>query len=147
MHQSQGRRVDSPDLPFSSRLSRSRARAARIRACPASRTWIKTGRESASLEYKQSAAWADLSASSHPHVPSGWRTHATAERSSSAWQKGPGGTFSYDGMSDDHLASFPAEEDLVAAVNGFAEPFISLMLERVDTPDGTFLVISVPEFV
>jgi len=56
------------------------------------------------------------------------------------------GRFTPSGVAPDHLARFPTEEDLQAAVKGFAEPFVAVLLDRCEDDGRTFLVISVPEF-
>ena len=105
---------------------------------------IARGRESVGLEYKQSAPWSELRVNLIRTVLGMANTRGggrivigVAERD---------GGYSPDGMSDEHIASFPTEEDLRAAVNGFAQPFVETLLDECEHDGWRFLVITVPEF-
>lgn len=105
---------------------------------------IAAGRESPNLEYKQSAPWTALR-------PALIRTvlGMTNTRDGGAIVVGVAerdGAFHPDGMSGEHIASFPSEEDLRAMVNGFAEPLVEPLLDEREHDGKPFLVITVPEF-
>ena len=104
---------------------------------------IAAGRESPNLEYKQSAPWDDLRVNLIRTVLGMTNTRdggaivvGVAERD---------GAFNPDGMDAGHIASFPTEENLRAAVNGFAEPFVEPLLDEREHDGKRFLVITVPE--
>ncbi len=106
---------------------------------------IAAGRESAGLEYKRSAPWDDLRVNLIRTVLGMANTRGggrivigVAERDD--------GAFSPDGMSAEHIDDFPTEENLRAAVNGFAQPFVELLLDECEHDGRRFLVITVPEF-
>lgn len=105
---------------------------------------IVAGRESPNLEYKQSAPWDDLRVNLIRTVLGMTNTRdggtivvGVAERD---------GAFHPDGMRGEHIASFPSEEDLRAAVNEFAEPLVEPLLDEREHDGKRFLVITVPEF-
>ena len=105
---------------------------------------LAAGRESTNLEYKQSGSWGQLGPAlirtvlGMANTEGGGRiVVGVAERN---------GAFSALGMSEDHLASFPTEDDFRAAVNGFADPFIQPQIDVCEHKDKRFLVISVFEF-
>ena len=106
---------------------------------------ILAGRESASLEYKQSAPWEDLRLGLIRTVLglSNTRNGGTVVIGIA---ENADGTFSPEGVSPTHLATFPTEEDFRAAVNGFAEPFVEPSVDSHIHEDKAFLVVSVPEF-
>ena len=105
---------------------------------------IAAGRESLNLEYKQSVPWDDLRVNLIRTVLGMTNTRGggaivvgVAERD---------GAFHPDGMSGEHIASFPSEEDLRAAINGFAEPLVEPLLDEREHDGKRFLVITIPEF-
>lgn len=106
---------------------------------------IAVGRESASLEYKRSAPWDDLRVNLIRTVI-GMANTRSGGRIVIGMAERDDGNFSPDGLDDEHIASFPAEEDLRATVNGFAQPFIEPLRDEREYEGKRFLVITVPEF-
>ena len=105
---------------------------------------IARGREAPNLEYKQSTPWSELRVNLIRIVLGMTNTRGggrivigVAERD---------GGYSADGMNDEHIDAFPAEEELRAAVNGFAQPFVEPQLDECEHDGRRFLVITVPEF-
>lgn len=105
---------------------------------------IAAGRESPNLEYKRSAPWNTLRLNLIHTVlgmantrDGGHIVVGVAERD---------GTFSPEGMSEEHIASFPPDEDFRAAVNEFADPLVEPLLDGCGHDGKRFLVITVPEF-
>ena len=105
---------------------------------------ILAGRESASLEYKQSAPWEDLRVGLIRTVLGMSNTRGGGNIVVGVTESQEG-TFSADGMNPQHLAAFPSEEDFQAAVNGFAEPFIEPTVDTHSHQGRVFLVVTVPE--
>lgn len=106
---------------------------------------IAAGRESAGLEYKRSASWNALRVKLIQTVL-GMANTRGGGRIVIGVDERDGGVFNPGGMSDEHIASFPTEEKLRAAVNGFAQPFVDLLLDECEHDGKRFLVITVPEF-
>lgn len=105
---------------------------------------IVTGRESASLEYKQSAPWDNLRVPLIRTVLGMSNTRGGGNIVVGV-AEGQDGAFTAGGVSPEHLDGFPSEEDFQAAVNGFAEPFIEPAVDEHEHQGRTFLVITVPE--
>ena len=106
---------------------------------------IAAGRESAGLEYKRSESWNALRVNLIRTVL-GMANTRGGGRIVIGVDERDDGAFSPDGMSDEHIDAFPTEEDLRAAVNGFAQPFVELLLDECEHDGKRFLVITVPEF-
>lgn len=105
---------------------------------------ILAGRESASLEYKQSAPWSELRVSLIRTVLGMSNTRGGGVIVVGVAED-QDGTFNPDGMSQEHLQGFPLEEDFQAAVNGFAEPFIEPRVDVHEHRGQSFLIVTVPE--
>ena len=105
---------------------------------------IAAGRESAGLEYKRSESWNALRVNLIRIVLGMTNTGGGGRIVIGVDERD--GTFSPEGMSDEHITSFPAEEELRAAVNEFAQPFVEPLLDECEHDGKRFLVITVPEF-
>lgn len=106
---------------------------------------IAAGRESANLEYKESAPWSALRVNLIRTVLGMANTRGGGHIVIGVDER-DGGAFRPNGMSDEHVDAFPTEEDLRATVNGFAQPFVELLLDECEHDGKRFLVITVPEF-
>lgn len=106
---------------------------------------IAAGRESAGLDYKRSESWNALRVNLIRTVL-GMANTRGGGRIVIGVDERDGGVFRPDGMSAGHIASFPTEDDLRVAVNGFAQPFVDLLLDECEHDGKRFLVITVPEF-
>lgn len=116
-------------------------------ATPASRDiadLIAEGHETTNLEYKRSAPWPDLRIGLIRTVLGMSNTRGGGHIVIGVAEDN--GTFNADGMTDANVDSFPTEEDFLAAVNAFAQPFVAAQLDSREHEGKRFTVITVPEF-
>ena len=105
---------------------------------------ILAGRESTNLEYKRSAPWQELRIAIIRTVLGMANTRDGGHIVVGVVENSDG-TFLAEGVKEEHLETFPTEEDFQAAVNGFAEPFIDPRVNVEQHQGRSFLVVTVLE--
>jgi hypothetical protein len=103
------------------------------------------GREERNLEYKQSISWSDIATK----VKVTKSAMAMANISDGGYivfgEKKNGEVYEPEGMQKDHADSFK-QDDIMEWVNGYADPYVELIVSFAERDGKPFIVIQVQEF-
>lgn len=103
------------------------------------------GREERNLEYKQSMSWSDIATKAKVTKSA----MAMANISDGGYivfgEKKNGEVYEPEGMQKDHADSFK-QDDIMEWVNGYADPYIELIVSFAERDSKPFIIIQVQEF-